>query len=480
MSLPAIPGYQSLEHLGKSAFGYSVKAIHSQNQQAYILKIFTSRSIANPQDFETANAALKTAAHRLIALDHPQIARYHRYFKLTSGPHPQRILTQAWINGSSYQTHLQRPFTEIQVHQFLQDILPVLDYLHSRHITHGDLCPSNLIFCTKIAKPVLINFSSPKGALAQTAQTPQLQTLGQRSGYSPPEQENGHAEPASDIYALGVTLLALLNGQADDDGAVHLTQPASPQINTAWFNKADPQAQPWQQGLDISPSFQSLLALMLQPNPQDRPSASELIALSKENLQSPLPNWSQAAATPYGPISNTPPPPEAPAIPLSQAATIAIGRKAIETAPSSRPSDEQYIWPIWFRPLMASEPLLKWILIYVLVPTVALLAIIGLGRQALFRLQAYFLERSRPALSAPAGQPLLPTQPSADTDSPKDCRDAILVRGETLAINSWAPVDEQFQATYPQVDTINPLNPEHRPYIQAWCDIAEDWLDSQP
>ncbi len=493
MNLPSIPGYQSLELLGKSAFGYSIKAIDSKDQKVYAFKLFTPRSFAHPQEFETAKAALKAEALRLIALDHPQIARYRTYFKITPGQHPQRILVQTWINGSSYQSHLQRPFAEIQVHQFLKDILPVLDYLHTRKITHGDICPDNLIFCAETAKPVLINFGGPKRALAKTATTPQIKALGQHPGYSPSEQENGQAEPASDIYALGVTLLVLLSGQTNDFSVTQLTQPTSPQLNSDWFNKTAAQPHPWQQALEISPSFRDLLTMMLQPNPQERPSASELLTLCK-TLQAPLPRW-EKPKTPYGAIADNQPlaltePSNAPStipinqipinqIPNSQAATIAIGRKAIETHSSSSDSrNHQDIWPIWVRPLKASEPLLKFILLYLLFPTVAILGTLGLGRQALSRWQTQLTGVALPRISTPVSQPPISAANNSE-EKTGDCRDTILVRGETLQIESWQPVDEKFQATYPEVSTIDPLNPEHRPYVQAWCDLAEDWLDQR-
>ena len=65
----------------------------------------------------------------------------------------------------------------------------------------------------------------------------------------------------------------------------------------------------------------------------------------------------------------------------------------------------------------------------------------------------------------------------ASTTKIQDCRNDILTRGDNLQIESWQAVDQRFNSLHPNVETIDPLNPEHRVYIQTWCYLANEWME---
>lgn len=152
--------------------------------------------------------------------NHPQIPRLLDYFEANQ----EFYLVQEYISGSTLQQEVRDsgPFSESGVKQFLSEILPMLQYIHSQQVIHRDIKPANLIRRAEDKKLVLIDFGAVKdqvspermGASEQTALT--SYAIG-TPGYAPPEQMAMRPVYASDIYALGVTCIYLLSGKSPKD-----------------------------------------------------------------------------------------------------------------------------------------------------------------------------------------------------------------------------------------------------------------------
>ena len=91
------------------------------------------------------------------------------------------------------------PFTEAGIKQFLTELLPILEYIHSQKVIHRDIKPANLIRSQKDSKLVLIDFGAVKNQVnsmvannTQTAFTAfAVGTAGfavGTAGFAPPEQ----------------------------------------------------------------------------------------------------------------------------------------------------------------------------------------------------------------------------------------------------------------------------------------------------
>jgi len=109
-----------------------------------------------------------------------------------------------------------RPFPQDQVLLWADQILRLLEYLHTHQppILHRDIKPANLKV-TDQGELFLLDFGLAKGT---TGQMPTMQTdrsvYGYTLVYAPLEQIHGRGtEPRSDLYALGATLYHLLTGQ---------------------------------------------------------------------------------------------------------------------------------------------------------------------------------------------------------------------------------------------------------------------------
>jgi serine/threonine protein kinase len=155
-------------------------------------------------------------AQVLKQLNHARIPRYRDYFSIDD-----RTLwfglVQDYIPGVSLKELLQqgKRFSEKHIRQIATDILQILIYLHELNpsVLHRDIKPSNLIL-GKDKQVYLIDFGAVQDRVAKEGAT---FTVVGTYGYAPMEQFGGRAVPASDLYALGATLIHLLTGTAPAD-----------------------------------------------------------------------------------------------------------------------------------------------------------------------------------------------------------------------------------------------------------------------
>ncbi|MEG4229953.1 serine/threonine-protein kinase [Microcoleus sp. N9_B2] len=210
--------YRIIRELGRGGFGrtYLAEDINRYNEHC-VLKEF-SPVVHSPKAAELFDRE----ANMLYNLQHPQIPRFRELLRTDLGGNPSLFLVQDYIPGETYEQILisrqqqGNNFTEAEVTQLLFQILPVLEYIHSRNLIHRDVSPDNIIQHNTDKLPFLIDFGSVK----QIAATAVFQFSGQsdtaigKQGYSPAEQMRlGKVTPASDLYALAVTALVLLSGK---------------------------------------------------------------------------------------------------------------------------------------------------------------------------------------------------------------------------------------------------------------------------
>ena len=147
---------------------------------------------------------------------------------------------------------------------FIRQIANALGYLHSQNILHFDVKPSNVLL-GKNGSAKLIDFGISKHydeAGVQTSSTP----VGISKGFAPLEQYQQGSDiksftPATDIYALGATLYALLSGSNPPEASI-VNEDGVPVIE------------------GISPNVMRVIEKAMQPRRKDRPqSVAELLAL---------------------------------------------------------------------------------------------------------------------------------------------------------------------------------------------------------
>jgi ABC-type branched-subunit amino acid transport system substrate-binding protein len=179
-----------------------------------------------PDQIATATNLFHREAEVLESLgEHPRIPRFFAFLEIDaeefSSAVPQRLLylVQDYIEGQDLQQELQtkRKLNAVEVRQVLQEVLEILDFMHSRNVIHRDIKPSNIVRDLS-GKLHLIDFGAVKQIVSTAttiAQAPNLGVTGICTPeYAPTEQRQCHAiYPSSDLYALGVTCLHLMSGE---------------------------------------------------------------------------------------------------------------------------------------------------------------------------------------------------------------------------------------------------------------------------
>ncbi len=162
--------------------------------------------------FEREAAVLKS-------LDHNAIPKYLDSFEVETEIGKGFALVQSYIKAKSLQEWIQsgRTFSESELREIATSLLKTLDYLHQRHpaVVHRDIKPSNILMSDRSwwhsGQVYLVDFGS-----VQAADQSGTRTVVGTYGYMPPEQFGGQTVPASDLYALGATLIYLASGQSPD------------------------------------------------------------------------------------------------------------------------------------------------------------------------------------------------------------------------------------------------------------------------
>lgn len=155
-------------------------------------------------------------ARVLAQLDHPNILPVYDYGEQGE----MAYLVTPYLSGGTLKELLQerKALPSSEALTLFAQILPALQYAHERKFIHRDIKPANLLFKAD-GTLVLADFGLVKVVQNEDQADSPMYTLTQNGQlfagtpeYMAPEQIEGNAVAASDIYALGIVLYEMVTG----------------------------------------------------------------------------------------------------------------------------------------------------------------------------------------------------------------------------------------------------------------------------
>ena len=201
--------FRMIKLLGQGGFGRTYLAEDFDKLKEFCV---VKQLVANVQGTWALNKTVKLFEQESRKLQqlgkHDQIPTLYAYFEEQN----QLYLVQEYIEGENLLEVLKKQgvWSQAQVKQLLENLLPVLAFVHQHNVIHRDIKPENIIQRRSDGKLVLLDFGIAKDLSATVLKT-QIGTRIGSDGYAPLEQMlGGEAYPASDLFGLGATCFHLL------------------------------------------------------------------------------------------------------------------------------------------------------------------------------------------------------------------------------------------------------------------------------
>ena len=209
--------FRIVKPLGTGNFGKTFLAedTHIMDAKCAVKRLTTPK---DSNDIDIVRDKFKLEAKKLHALNHQGIPKLISYFEYEG----EFYLAQDLIDGHTLDEDIyaHKKWTELEVKNFLLEMLEILAYVHSQGSIHRDIKPNNIMLRHLDKKLMLIDF----GAVKEVRNTGSNLEVGQASGtvvigttaYMSPEQAKGKPCFASDLYSLGCIAIEALIGKSPD------------------------------------------------------------------------------------------------------------------------------------------------------------------------------------------------------------------------------------------------------------------------
>lgn len=218
--------YRIVRFLGAGGFGCTYEAIYEPKQQRVAIKEFFPHELCN----RDSNGCMSVGADTQVTF----VSKLRKKFvdeakTLFHFNHIEKIVkvtdifdengtsyfTMDYIEGQSLQKKIEKngKLIEELALGIINEVCLTLECVHKYNFLHLDIKPDNIMMRPD-GHIVLIDFGISKHYNSEDGQNKST-LMGCTPGYAPLEQMNANVvefKPATDIYALGATLYAMLTG----------------------------------------------------------------------------------------------------------------------------------------------------------------------------------------------------------------------------------------------------------------------------
>lgn len=252
--------FTNLGLLGRGSFGEVYKVRSNKDRRQYAVKRSAQRFRGNSE----RNQSVREARNHERLCPHPHILDF-----VAAWEECGRLFIQTELCSTSLLHHAENQPPgpdESSAWAYLCDLLSALQHLHSHGFVHLDLKPANVLI-TRSSRLKLGDFGllyEPRQTETEEKKKDDAQEGDPR--YMAPELLRGEYGPAADVFSLGVSILELacnIEVPNGGEGWQQLRQGYLPLEFTS----------------DLSAELQTVLQMMLAPEPSARATVPELLAL---------------------------------------------------------------------------------------------------------------------------------------------------------------------------------------------------------
>ncbi|HEY0757026.1 MAG TPA: protein kinase [Ktedonobacteraceae bacterium] len=195
--------------LGLGGMGAVYRASDTFEMQQVALKVIQAAS--RNMDDATAVERFRREARYAHQLKHKNIVPVLNFGQ----DGPLLYLVMPLVTGGTLKDLLkaEKPLPLPLTLRYLHDLAEAVDAIHAHplKVVHRDIKPSNLLIHQEDGRLVIADFGIARAMQKERPLTQSGWALGSEH-YTAPEQGHGKAEPASDIYSLGVVTYQLVTG----------------------------------------------------------------------------------------------------------------------------------------------------------------------------------------------------------------------------------------------------------------------------
>ncbi|HTJ70768.1 MAG TPA: serine/threonine-protein kinase [Actinospica sp.] len=208
--------FRVLGTIGQGGMGRVLRA-----EDSVLRRVVALKEIALPRGLPAAERTrlldrVRREARLAGQLNHPGIVRVHDIVEHGGDP----VIVMEYLDGRSLGAVLREdgPLPPDRVARIAAEVVAALDFAHAAGVVHRDLKPDNIVL-TRDGRPVLTDFGIARTLGTDgTPLTAPGTLLGTPAFMAPEQIEGRELTPASDLWSLGATLYAALEGRSPFGG----------------------------------------------------------------------------------------------------------------------------------------------------------------------------------------------------------------------------------------------------------------------